>query len=217
MGKILKFLGMLILCAVIFSAASVGGVFRDRHVAAQNAIALAEEQALLASQPKEVASPYEQAQGGAPFDLQMDYEVQIVGDDLQISIVTNLPDTFELNAELSNVEEVKKELGYANISASALTQEQMNEINAKTYSKKEMNFVTKGVCNFYFSAPPTGQLDLKVTSPITSLQPSTVQHVLGEKGVNLQGSYVIYLDNMDDRSINYTASFLFEEQEDAVQ
>lgn len=216
MGKIIKFLGTLILCAVIFSVASVAGVFRDRHVAAKNAIALAEEQALLAAQPKEVTSPYEQAQAGAPFDLQMDYDVQVVGNDLQISIVTNLPDTFELTAELSNVEDVKKELGYANISASALTQEQMNEINARTYNKKEGNFVTNGVCKFHFSQPPTGQLDLKVTSPITSLQPSTVQHVLGEKGANLQGSYVIYLENMDDKSINYTESFLFNDDADST-
>lgn len=215
-GKILKALMLLVLSVLIFCAASIAGVRNDDKRAKRLAQEQVEAEAAEAAAPKDISSPYTPYSGGV-LDLQIDYEVQVSGSDVLVSVVSNLPDGYELTGELSNIEDVKKELGFEGVSSSALTADEMNSINEHTYNSRDKNFVTNGVCNFTFKEPPTGQLDLKITSPITKLQPSAVQELLGEKGANLQGNYVVYLEEVADKSVNFTASFVVEEKDGGVE
>ena len=208
-GKLIKTLFMLIIALAVFAGASIAGVRNDDKKEKRLALETEESAAKADEALQDITSPFPSYSGGI-LELQIDYEVQLSGGNAVVTVVSNLPDGYDLTAELSNVEDVKRELGFEGVSSSALTPEQMNSINEMTYSKRKKNFVKNGVSDFVFEAPPEGQLDLKVTSPITRLQPSTVQDILGEQGVNLQGAYVVYLEEVSDKSINFNASFILE-------
>jgi hypothetical protein len=204
--KIFKFLILLIITVLILSVASVAGTIRDHRRILSNL----DDTPPSPSDTAPMATPFDTFEGGI-LSLEIDYDVQKTGDDIYVYILSNLPDNYELSAELSNVDAVKKELGFDNISASSLTSEQMTQLNEQSYTSRERSIVKDGVGTFFFQNPPQGQpLDLHVTSPIIASQPLSVRELLGEQGANFEGTHVVFLEEVNDKSITFFTSFIID-------
>ena len=207
MRKIIRVIMSLLIAAIVLSAASIGGTVRDslRYQDPQEQ----DEPGENYDPPRDISSPFDSFTGGV-LTLEMDYEAQSSGNNVYVTILSNLPDEYQLITELTNVESVRRELGYDSISPTALSPEQFAEIEERTYSVTERGFMRNGTCRLFFPTPPTGQLDIRVTSPVTGQQSLAIRELLGPHGENLQGPYVVFLEELNDKSINYTASFYFE-------
>lgn len=146
---------------------------------------------------------------GDGINLQMSCDADITADGVIIIVTTNLPDGVELSAETTNIDAVKKELGITD-NSHATDKDKYSMLIERTYNDKAKDFVKSGVAYFNFKNLPKGEITINVTMPILRLQSAAVRKVLGEKGENLNGDYVVYLSEFDDKTISYKDSFIIE-------
>ncbi|MBQ4403169.1 MAG: hypothetical protein II857_02045 [Selenomonadaceae bacterium] len=130
------------------------------------------------------------------YGVQLNYTIEKVAEHkYKVVGTTNLPDGMEIMVSLSNRYLFRTQvMGISDEEIDNITPSELAYLLDNTFAGDEKPKIKNGTFEVIYSNPKKlmpGEYELRISSPLNSLQPKNIQAILGERGSNLFGTGVI--------------------------